>query len=288
MCLVVLGITSFLVRGIVLDIVIPTQHVMSKAVNVKKEIYDSLTAGGLLIFKKELSRWGEYLLKSNIGLFLAVLLGLFFLVSPAFKPRKANLRWGNMSIALGCLTALGTLTFVDPHPWASHGLAIVPFFMVILARELESVKDLKARSVGISFLLVLVIFCAAVKVGQGANQIRKGIQYKYSNPAVITTLNNVLVEKKNYVIIGPTEVWPYINPKANVVINDNARAKGMEALRGIINEFDFIVLDSDYEGYNWEARFKERYPLIRLEKIAEVGTLENGSYHLKILKPIRQ
>ena len=85
---------------------------------------------------------------------------------------------------------------------------------------------------------------------------------------------------------GPTELWPYINPNVNVVINDNVRSKNMETLADMIGKVDFIILNRDYQGYNWEGRFKKMYPAIRLEKSAEVGNPEGSWYYLKILKPV--
>ena len=133
----------------------------------------------------------------------------------------------------------------------------------------------------------MVFFCAGKIIIQGINIIGKANQYKYSNSAVAATLNGVFQrEGKNYIVIGPTELWPDINPKVNVVINDNVRSENMEGLEDLINKVDFIILNGDYLTYKWEARFKNMYPAIRLEKVAEVGNSENNWYFLKIFKPV--
>ena len=92
-------------------------------------------------------------------------------------------------------------------------------------------------------------------------------------------------EAKNCVVIGGAELWPYFDPKRNVIIVDARTSRRINELSGVVESVDFIILNKDYAGYGWENRFSGRYPHIKLRTIAEVGNPGSGRDFVKIIKP---
>jgi hypothetical protein len=281
--LIITGIVSFMMRARILDMLVPTQYTIHSAVDVKKEVYSCLAEGILPIIEKEFHRWTDYFLISNVGELLAIISGLFMFIIYLFGPsNKKSLR---LCMPLGCLAAIGVLA-LDPHRWSVHALPVVPFFLMVLARELDVAHNTKIKYSAVSFLFILVFISAGIKVAQAGKIIIKGIHTGYNNMALVNAIDNVFNEDKNYIIVGPTELWPYIKSKTNVTIIDTTRSKNIEVLTDYLKKIDYIIINNDYEAYNWERRFRERYPDIGLKTVAEVGNTKGGWHFVKIIKPV--
>lgn len=281
--LIITGSITFMLRKIIFDKLIHTKHEIKFAQNVESEVYKTLTSGIFPIVEKEFNRWTDYFLLGNLGELLAVLLALFLFTIYLFS--SSSKKSTRICMPVGCLFAVGVLAFADSHRWGSHALPVVPFFLLILARELELLHVPKIKHLGIALLFALVFLSATIKVAQGTRIIIKAVQNGYSNAAVVDTMNNVFSSKsKSYVIICPTELWPYINPKMNVVIYDHARKGIKDNAALFLATIDFIILNDDYHD-DWEREFRKRYPVIELKAISEVGNAKSGSSFVKIIKP---
>lgn len=285
--LIMTGILSFIYRYRLWNLYVPTEfpgNFLRTPPDTVKFAGRKLTQGMSSIIEKEVSRWTDYFFISNLGEFLAVVLALLLFVLYLFGLSNKKSTSALISISVGCLFAIGILTFIDPAPWPAHALVVVPFFIVILALELNLPYSPKIIRTSICFLFVFVLLSAGIKVARGLNIMQKSMQNEYSNTAVFNVINDVFKPKdKDYIVIGPTELWPYFNPKSNVVIIE-AR-KRSRSLSDYIETVDFIILNNDYEHYDFENRFRNTYPHVKLKTIAKVGNLKSGWHFVKIIKP---
>lgn len=292
------GIVSFFMRTKLWDIILPSQYTnltLSGEGNlwsgnlVEAKYYAStLTVDILPKMIKEIHRWTDYFFMSNLGEFLAILLAFPFFIICLLGLSKTKIPSKLISIPMGCVAAIGVLAFVDPIrcKWAAHALPVVIFFIIILAMVLNIVPNKKQKYLGITLLFVFVIFSSGIKIAQGINIMRKGILNGYTNNSVIKVMKHVFNdEEKSYNIIGPTELWPYINQKTNIIIIDKRSTREIEELKNHLGEIDYIIINNDYQGFNWEEEFRKRYINVELETIAKVGKTNSGWYFVKILKP---
>lgn len=292
------GIVSFFMRTKLWDIILPSQYtnlthsgegnLWSGNLVEAKYYASTLTVDILPKMIKEIHRWTDYFFMSNLGEFLAILLAFPFFIICLLGLSKTKIPSKLISIPMGCVAAIGVLAFVDPIrcKWAAHALPVVIFFIIILAMVLNIVPNKKQKYLGITLLFVFVIFSSGIKIAQGINIMRKGILNGYTNNSVIKVMKHVFNdEEKSYNIIGPTELWPYINQKTNIIIIDKRSTREIEELKNHLGEIDYIIINNDYQGFNWEEEFRKRYINVELETIAKVGKTNSGWYFVKILKP---
>jgi hypothetical protein len=286
--LILAGIGVFFLRETVLNLLVPTRYPGPCVIDVGREVWNTITMGVIATGQKEFHRWENYFLISNIGQLLAVILGIFFLIRNLVRSgSRDNLDWALLPLPIGCLCALMILALTDSHAWPMHAIPVVPFLFFMAGRELSMTREGRIKSVGISVLLILVFFSAGVKILQGANIIRKGIEAGYNEVAVVSVFNNLFKsENGHYIIIGPTELWPYFDANRNVVIFDDSRSRNMDRLNRFLPKIDFIVLNRDYQSYQWERRFHNQYPEVQMKIIAEIGEPEGNWHYLRIIKPI--
>lgn len=282
--LIVVGVAGFTLRQRILDLVVPTQHAIQLAFDEEARAYSTLADyGALPILQKEWHRWTDYFLMSNLAALLAIFVGMFllsiYLLGPGSK-RPASARLG---ILIGCLAAIGVLAVFDPQITATHAVPIVPFFFLVLGKELELIRSQNAKYLAVSVVFLLVFISAALKFALAGKIIAQGIESGYSNASVASVMDRVFDLDKSYVVIGPTEVWPYVNPKVNVVIVD-ARSAKMDSLVDVVQRTDLVILNREYNGYFWESRFREYYPSIRLQSVASVADANTGPDFLKVVK----
>ena len=192
-----------------------------------------------------------------------------------------------MRIGLSCLLAMVVLAIFDPTRSSGHSLSIVAFFILLLARELELISFPRIRKLVIPSLLLIVLASAGLRLAQGINVVAKSIKNGYSNAAVAEAIDSVFDSAgKNYVIFGSTELWPYFNPRSNVLIVDFRHKWDVNRLSDAIKSVDYIIVDKSYEEEDWENNFLNRYPGIKLKTICKVGNPMSGWYFLKVTRPV--
>jgi hypothetical protein len=86
-------------------------------------------------------------------------------------------------------------------------------------------------------------------------------------------LNSFFDGKDNgLMVLGPTELWPYIPASKNVILIDNTRnGKEMRLISGYVHEVDYIILNGEYRRYRWLENFKKEYPEIKINKAGIIG-----------------
>jgi hypothetical protein len=248
----------------------PLANASAPSVNVKHRILNSWESGYLFILNKEMYRWGTYFFRSNVAPLLVLLFGILLFIKHSFlsfsKGKKA------LSLLLTILTGFFLLAVLDPHPSTSHSIPLIPFFFLLLA---QAIQPLKLSTKSLKYILVgLVFFASLSSIAVAGKTFFNGQKSGYNIVAVSKSFENIFRERdQEYIILGPTEIWPFINNDRNVLIIDNTRdpKKNLPKLQPIINSLDYIVINKNYTEYGWEQEFLRHYPGYDFEQVKHVG-----------------
>ena len=288
--LIMTGILGFLMRKGISAVLVPSQYLdrigSNTVVDVEKSVYTLLSGGMLPLIGKEVSRWVDYFYPYNLPLLFVIFMAVFLFVTNIIGPSGKRPSSSQMSILIGIIGALGVLA-LDPHPWTSHALVIVPFFIIFLANEIKLTNAVKLKHAVTCLLLVLVVLSAGSQAVSTGRIVMKCTQTGFSNQAVIDLMKNVFSEEKPYLVVGSAALWPYINPKTDVTIFD-AKIGKMDDLSRYMTKIDYFFLDKDYKDYEWKKHFREKYPDVALETVAEIGKEDSGWPFVKVMKPVVQ
>ena len=63
-----------------------------------------------------------------------------------------------------------------------------------------------------------------------------------------------------YLLLGPTEIWPFIKQNKNVLIIDERSEKQFKKIEPIIDSVDYIVINEDYKNWKFEEAFLKYFP----------------------------
>ena len=286
--LIITGGVGFILRRSVCAILVPSQYLdrigANTVVDVEKSVLELLLGGLLPLMEKELSRWVSYFYPYNIPLLFVILLTiLLFAVniigSPLKKPSSSQ-----MSILAGLSGALGVLA-LDPHPWGAHALPLIPIVIIFLAKEIDRTRNTRLKHVVISLVIAFTLLSAGAQIGFADRIVMKCTQSGFNNRAVVDLMKEIFNADKTFLVVGPTEIWSYINSETNVTIFD-AKIQKLNDLSLYINQIDYFILNKDYKGYDWEKRFREKYPAVALEIVAEIGDENSGWPFVKVMRPV--
>jgi len=289
--LIITGSFGFLLRRTVCAVLIPSQYLdrigFNTVVDVKKGVIELLLGGVLPLMAKELSRWSDYFYPYNLPLLFVIFIAIFLFAANIIGSSIKKPSSSQMSILAGLISALGVLA-LDPHPWGAHALPLVPFFIIFLAKELRIIHNTRLKHVVISLLIAFTLLSAGAQISFAGRIVMKCTPSGFSNRAVVDLMQSIFNDnRKNYLVVGPTEIWPYINSRTNVAIFD-AKMQKLDEIYRYMNKIDYFILNKDYRGYDWENRFREKYPTVALATVAEIGDENSGWPFMKVMKPVPQ
>jgi len=285
--LIAAGIIGYVLRDHLLDMIISTKYPYQLPYHMDQYSLAALKQRTLThTLLKELHRWREYFPLSNIGTLLAILLGLCLLIGRSLFRKGETPKRKVIRIGLSCLAAMVFLAIFGPTRSSGHSMFLVAFFILIVARELELVPFPRTKKLVIPLLLLIVFVSVGMRFAQGINVVAKSIKNEYSNAAVVEAIDAVFdSSRKNYVVFGSTELWPYFNPKKNVLIVDFRHKWTINRLSDALKSVDYIIIDKSYDDENWEKKFLSRYPGIELKSVHEVGNPMSGWYFIRVTRP---
>jgi len=288
--LIITGAVGFILRRSVYAVIVPSQYLdrigTNTVVDVEKGVFDLLFGGIIPLIEKEYSRWVSYFYPYNLPLLFVIFIAIFLFVANIIGSSIKKPSSSQMSILAGLIGALGVLA-LDPHPWGAHALPLLPFFIIFLAKELNVTDMKRLKHAVISILFVLILLSAGAQIGFATRVVMKCTQNGLNNRAVVDLMKEIFNADKTFLVVGPTEIWPYINSRTNVTIFDAKIAK-LDDLSRYMKEIDYFILNKDYKGYDWENRFREKYPDVPLKTVAEIGDENSGWPFLKVMKPVVQ
>ncbi len=287
--LIAVGVIGFVLRNQIFYSILPSsQDVPFYTYGLEGHVLGKIKNPDVLqMLEKEFTRWTRYFFLSNVGVLSAVALGLLMFGARIFLAPREQSKLQATSLAAGCAVAAGSLAAFDPVAWSTHAMPLVAVLILLLAEELGRIRNRKNARRMVIVLIGIVLVSSGMRTAHGAKVILMSVRNGYSNPALEQVINRVFPsDSKQYLVIGGSELWPYIHEKKNVILVD-ARTKGrIGGLADIVEGVDFVILNEDFAEYGWEKNFSEAYPNIKLKPIAQVGNPENGWKFIKILKPL--
>jgi hypothetical protein len=288
--LIITAALGFFLRRSLCAILVPSQYLdrigANTVVNVEKSVFELLQGGIFTVIEKEYLRWVDYFYPYNLVLLCVIFVAMVLFAANRIESTVKRPSPSQMAMLAGLVGALGVLA-LDPHPWAAHALPLIPFFIIFIAREILATDNTRLRHGVVSVLIILTVFSAGVQTAFAVRVMVKCAENGLSNSAFIDLMKHIFHEDKHYLVVGPTEIWPYINPKINVTIFD-AKIGKLDEISGHLNQIDYLIITKDYKGYDWEERFREKYPTVALVTVAEIGDENSGWPFLKVLKPVPQ
>jgi hypothetical protein len=239
------------------------------------KLFDS---GILSMLKQEIRRWRSYFIFINIGAFFAFVSGTFILLKQSCASIVDNKKGLSflLAILVGCLAFM----LLNPHGTWRHAIALIPFLFFMLA----SVFQKRALSTNkYRYLLVCFALVSSFHSIYLANHlIKEGKKNGYSIFSASELFDQILPDKnKTYLILGPTEIWPFIKPHKNVLIVDIRNGKQFERIDPIIDSVDYIVINNDYRKWKFKESFFLNYPSHTFDTEYSIG---DGEVFLQILK----
>ena len=266
----ILAVFVFMNRGAFFDTLFPSPvKSLTSPVNMQHRILRTWESGFMFIFTKELYRWGTYFFRSNVAQLLVLFIGilLFFRQSLSSLIRDKT----GLSLLLSTFTGLIFFAVLDPHQSTCHSIPMVLFFFLILA---HSLRPSRLHAKGLKYMLVgLVCFTSLCSIAVAGKIIVKGHKSGYNIAAVAKSFEDIFYSNhKEYLIVGPTEIWPFIKEDRDVLIIDTTRnQKDLPKIKSIIDSVDYIVINRDYTGYGWEQAFLRYYPGYYFDPVSQVG-----------------
>ena len=244
------------------------------------KISNAFEQGSLFLIKKEISRWKDYFTLINLPELLALFTGLFLLLRTSRFSVSRDKK--GFSLILSIVAGLFAFAVFDPHFTHFHGISVIPFLFLMLSHAFHP-KRLPSKNY--VYLLVTLVWLSSLfsiaKAGQLYMEGKRG-GYNIFN-AMNCFEETINRNDKTYLILGPTEIWPFIGEHRNVFILDQrilrtVNEKNKKITQKILYSVDYIVINTDYKKWKWEEAFLEHFPTYYFDTKCDIGG------HLVLLK----
>lgn len=233
----------------------------------------SRVAGGLTmgvdhILSKEFARWRGYFPSSNLTQLVVLVAGFVLLfrqlLRSSFRDPVA------LALASSTVVVLLFLAVFDPHKAPKHVVLVVPMLLLFLGYGLRTERNRKAAEVVLAIVVGLVTLSS---FAVAAKYAVTGGRSSYNIASVEEFIGEIVdSEDHKYLIVGPTELWPFVGPKRNVLFLDHTRSRDIhEGLTPVIGRIDYVILNGDYAAFRWKERFLGAFPDLRLKRIRHLG-----------------
>ena len=225
--------------------------------------------GPLFLLAKEAARWKSYFFATNGAILLIAFLGFYLAVISLV--RGVSRRGPLLAMAAATVTSLVLLVLVDPHPAEHHAIPLVPFFLLTIGYALGSAYQFKRlmRIILVSLALVSSFTSMALAYKLYASGIETGYDIVTVQQSLRTALSSF--ERKPILVLGPTEIWPFLDYRSNITIYDTRRGRvNTVEIAPIIPFVDFVVVNQDYSP-EWTNELMQAFPGITLTKTLELG-----------------
>ena len=292
-CLAVLG---FFFRERVVNFLVPTDIKIISSVDVVHRSSSILSNGLTGIAAKEIDRWSNYFFISNMAEFIFILFGFVvaaYIIIQDVKKYLGNNIISNSSdsfIALffACGTSLLVLALFDPHITEHHAVPIVPFLVLLTGKifdslDLQGFKEASLKSI----LFGLVLLSFMLKIALSAKIIYKAETNEFNNQILLEYFNKKISLDARYLAIGPTELWPYINQNANLVMMDK-RNKIPSEIVDLLNKVDLVFLNKEFQSDVWENELANINFKVDWVNLGEVGGSTREFYFTKLYESKRK
>ncbi|MBZ5638246.1 MAG: hypothetical protein LAO51_05745 [Acidobacteriia bacterium] len=259
------------------------QGAQSVGVTAADKVRSLIYAGPSVMFAKEVLRWRSYFFTTNVAS-LGVLFGGVALAIPRIR-RDSVAGASHLGLLAAVVVMFASLLLLDPHPTDFHAIPATPFFYLLFAAGLPSLGQSTSRmrliAIGLALLAGLTSLVLAARI------TRSGWISGYN----IVSIGRLLERMQNdspsrAVIIGPTEIYPFLDVRRGFLIVDNTRDGGQFAdIRAVLPSVQFVVLNADYEKYRWLEKFLAAYPDYSLQQVASLRGSNEAITVYRLLHP---
>lgn len=260
----------FLLKGSLFEVLLQPDRPIVSPVDPAVRMLAKWGAGPLGILSIEGERWMHYLSGGNLVIGLATMGAVGRTLLAIQTRRMSPQSWGT---AVGLLCALIFVGVADAHETPSHLVPLVPFIWLLFS-DVESTSVDWSR-IALPALSVLAIAASiALSVKWGVEMNRSGSRVAHVRQA----LQSLGSAGMHPVVIGPTELWPYLPPKDHIVLVDWFRsADGISQHSEVLQRAQFVVLNRDYDWDSWSRNLAARPDL-------EVRPMDSHGAPLRMLR----
>ena len=240
-------------------------------VKVGERVLQSWNEGLRFLFTKELQRWQYYFFTSNVATLFSLLVGIGLIFYRWYGGSLLKSDKRGLALLMALVTGTSLLLAFDPHLASAHAIPIVVFFFLLLAYEVNVTK-LPTKALTL-ILAVIVYFASFSSMALATKVLVESKRSGFTVSAIKGNLETLTTgDKKEYSIIGPTEIWPFFKAEKNILIIDKgARIIDPKILGSIISSVDYVILNNDF-GPDWEQNFSKgftQYNLVRISQLSD-------------------
>jgi hypothetical protein len=273
--LAILVVYIYLQRSILFNaLFITDMDVFSSPVKAADRLAEIWKGGLGAIICKEFYRWRTYFFTTNVAQ-----LAVFLAGGALFIYNSKGDFWSNrqaIALLLTIITGLALYAFIDPHRADVHVIPIVPFFFLFFSQiiNLKAFEKRRAHHLLIGLICCLASISSIVLAGKIAVEGRNS---GYNIRSLSSYFEKVFDDQdRDYLVVGPTEVWPFIPKGINITILDTTRSgHDFSSLDPFVDSVDYVLINKDYQFYNWEKRFLKHFPDYFLKKAFFIGNTES-------------
>ena len=110
-------------------------------------------------------------------------------------------------------------------------------------------------------LIAIVWFSSFHSILIAGQLMLKGKRDGYNISMATKSFEEIISNKDHdYLLLGPTEIWPFIKQDKNVLIIDIRNGKQFKKVESIIDSVDYIVINEDYKAWKFEEAFLKYFP----------------------------
>ncbi len=262
----------FFNRDRIFTFLFPSSNDLGSVVSLAATEASDVFGKGLqyILVVKEWTRWKGYFGLPNVMVLCGLLTGaILFFARPSIN-LKANNRIG-LSLLLSTCATLVLVAASDPH-WAfAHVIPVVPLIFLLVAHQIH-IHETMRKPILLVFITFVFLNCI-ISIAVAGKMYYSANKAGYNIAIINERLNSILSTKTwQYTIVGPTEIWPFINENREILIIDTVRTgSDFEKLSPVLHSIDYVILNADYEAYRWEDKFHTYFPDVVLEDVCSLG-----------------
>lgn len=253
---VLIAAGCYLFRQSIFPVLLGSSRTVLEPAEATTRIAEAWSGGLPSLVLKETTRWGGYLVGSNLPLLAALVLGAVAWILPAAPEARPKVRTAGVWIAVAAVT--GILLVLDPHPRQQHLAPAMPFLLLLLGRVNDVEEDLRRPVMGA--LAAFVVFSGFLGFAMARRVAADAQAVGYSNAWLQQTLGELTETDSEVVVAGGTEFWSFWDQSADVTIVDVARTpETIRLLDPALERLDYAVLSQDYQPEAWISLVRQTY-----------------------------
>ncbi len=238
------AVACFLGRSALFELLLQPERAVVSPVDPIARMMAKWSYGPFGVLDTEVERWRRYLSGANIAVGLGTICAMWGTVLAARRRRMSPRIWGTLCglVCAGLFVALA-----DAHATPSHLVPLVPFIWLLFTSA-ERTDGSWRRFVLPTLAALACVASFGLAMKWGAELVRSGSRIS----RIAQMLQRLPTRGERLILIGPTELWPYLPVDRTVVMVDWIRDPAQIAeYRNILGQVQYVVLNKDYGWDSW-------------------------------------